>query len=177
MGISDFDLHAMTWVSQHRSVFLDSFFVAVTWAGSLIVLLPVSILIMGYLVAGDKKEAMCILGFGFGGAVTLTYLLKAIIRRPRPDVEAPLTTIPIDFSFPSAHTTQITAFCLCLILIIGPNRWSLGFWALCLAMIVLVGCVAYSRLYLQVHFASDVVAGFLLPVVWIVGIVFMLRRL
>jgi undecaprenyl-diphosphatase len=176
MGISAIDLQVMTWVSQHRSAFLDGFFVAVTWAGSLFVLLPLSILMMGYLFACDKKEALGILGLGFGGAVMLTYLLKAIIQRPRPEVLAPLTAIPADFSFPSAHTTQITAFCLCLILIFGPGRWSLGFGALCLAMVMLIGCVAYSRLYLQVHFASDVVAGLLLPVIWVSGMVFMLRR-
>lgn len=176
MGIAAIDLQIMTWVSQNRNTFLDAFFVAVTWAGSLYVLLPLVIIVMGYLFACDKKEAMGILGLGFGGAVMLTYLLKAIIRRPRPEALSPLASVPIDFSFPSAHTTQITAFCLCIILIFGQGRWYLGFWALSLAMCVLIGCVAYSRLYLQVHFASDVVAGFLIPVIWVSGTVFMLRR-
>jgi undecaprenyl-diphosphatase len=108
--------------------------------------------------------------------VALAYLLKAVFRRPRPDVHAPLVAMPVDFSFPSAHTTQITAFFLCLILIVGQERWPIGFWQLCLTGIVLIGCVAYSRLYLQVHFLSDVLAGLLLPTIWVAAISFMLRR-
>jgi membrane-associated phospholipid phosphatase len=47
---------------------------------------------------------------------------------------------------------------------------------LTLASVTLIGCVSYSRIYLQVHFASDVIAGILLPIIWMAGIAFTLHR-
>jgi membrane-associated phospholipid phosphatase len=172
MEIPAIDMHVMTWANQHRSAFLDVFFTTVTWAGSLFVLLPLTIILTGYLLVNEKKEAIFLLGPGFVGVVLFTYLLKAVFKRPRPDIFEPLIAVPADFSFPSAHTVQITAFCLCLLIIFGKDRF---FWTgiLFLASVVLIGCVSYSRVYLQVHFATDVIAGILLPIPWIVGIAFL----
>jgi undecaprenyl-diphosphatase len=176
MGLSTIDMHVMTWVSHHRSPFFDDFFTVVTWAGSLFLLLPLSVLLTGYLLVSRKNEAIWLLGLGFGGAVLVAHLLKALIKRPRPELLSPLITMPADFSFPSAHTTQITAFCLCLMLIVGQNRLPWGGWPLGFAIVILIGCVAYSRLYLQVHFVSDVAAGFLLSVIWVFGAAYILHR-
>ena len=175
MEIPAIDMHAMIWVSQHRSTFMDVFFSAVTWAGSLFVLLPLAVCLAGYLRTSGKHEAIRFWGIGFGGAVLLTYMLKAVIQRPRPDLFAPLITMPTDFSFPSAHTAQITAFCLCLLLLVGRERL-LWFVLLCLASLALIGLVAFSRVYLQVHFASDVIAGLILPIMWVPVIAFLLHR-
>jgi len=122
MEITAIDMHFIIWVNQHQSNFLDVFFTTVTWAGSLFVLLPLTVIMTGYLLAYEKKEAILLLGLGFGGAVLLTYLLKAVIRRPRPDIFTPLISMPIDFSFPSTHTAQITAFNFCLLLIVRKDR-------------------------------------------------------
>jgi undecaprenyl-diphosphatase len=170
------DMHVMTWVSHHRSPFLDNFFSVTTWAGSLFLLLPLSILLTGYLLVSGKKEAIWLVGFGFGGTILITHLLKALIRRPRPNLLSPIIPVPADFSFPSAHTSQITAFCLCLMLIFGCNRLPWGEWPLSFTMVILIGCVAYSRLYLQVHFASDVAGGIMLAVLWMSVTAFILHR-
>jgi undecaprenyl-diphosphatase len=175
MEIPAFDMHVIIWVNQHRSAVLNVFFTTVTWAGSLFLLFPLTVILAGYLLAYEKKEEVLLLGLGFGGAVMLTYVLKTIIKRPRPDLLEPLIAMPADFSFPSAHTAQITAFCLCLLLIVGRDRL-LWVSLLGLASVTLIGCVAYSRVYLQVHFASDVIAGILLPIIWMVAIAFMLHR-
>jgi undecaprenyl-diphosphatase len=138
--------------------------------------LPLSILLTGYLFTRGKKEAIHLLRLGFGGTVLLTHLLKMVIRRPRPDHFMPLTQMPVDFSFPSAHTSQITAFCLCLMIIVNQNGSTVCNWLLGLISLVLICCVGYSRLYLQVHFTSDVVPGILLPIMWVTGIAFLLRH-
>jgi undecaprenyl-diphosphatase len=175
MVIPSIDMQVMIWVNQHRSAFLDAFFAAVTWAGSLFVLLPLTVILTGYLYANEKKESVFLLWLGFGGAVLLTYILKAVLKRPRPDLFEPLIAMPADFSFPSAHTAQITAFCLCLLIVVGGDRlpWTV---LLSLASVMLIGCVSYSRVYLQVHFATDVIAGILLPIVWVAIIAFILHR-
>ena len=175
MEIPAVDMHAMIWVSQHRSAFMDVFFPVVTWTGSLFVLLPLAVCLAGYLLTSGKHQSIKFFGIGFGGAVLLTYILKAVTQRPRPDLFAPLITMPTDFSFPSAHTAQITAFCLCLLLLVGRERL-VWFGLLCLASFALIGLVAFSRVYLHVHFASDVIAGLLLPIIWVPVIALLVHR-
>jgi undecaprenyl-diphosphatase len=118
------DMRVMMGVNRHRSAFLDAFFSTVTRtrAGSLFVLLPLTAVLTGYPLVCQKKEAIYISGMGFGGVILFTYFLKAVIKRPRPDMFEPLIAMPADFSFPSAHTAQISAFCLCLLLIVGKDR-------------------------------------------------------
>lgn len=110
------DKMMMVWVSQHRTPFMDWLLEIITWAGSLYLLLPVSLLLAVCLIAWGKKDAVWLLALGFGGALLFAYLLKLGIRRPRPDLFLAMIPVPADFSFPSAHTTQITAFCICLVI-------------------------------------------------------------
>lgn len=75
-----------------------------------------------------------------------------------------LVPMPTDWSFPSAHTTQATAFFLTLTLI--AIRLLPPFWAACIAILSLLLAVGvgYSRVYLQVHYLSDVIAGIILAI-------------
>ncbi len=98
-----------------------------------------------------------LLGFIFGNL-----LLKNIIARPRPcwiDSSFPLLIKnPADFSFPSGHTLSsfISSF-----IILGKNR-RFGTWAF-----VLAALIAFSRLYLFVHFPTDILGAILLAfAVW-----------
>jgi undecaprenyl-diphosphatase len=74
--------------------------------------------------------------------------------------------LPTDGSFPSAHTTQIVAFALCVVLIVRRLWPEWQFAALAVAALLIV-IVAASRVYLQVHYPSDVLGGFLLGIGWI----------
>ena len=82
--------------------------------------------------------------------------LKRSVVRPRPHLHGdvdPLAAVPDAFSFPSGHTAAITAAVFPLILAGHP----LG-----LALLPLVPVVAASRVYLRVHYVTDVLAGFVL---------------
>jgi undecaprenyl-diphosphatase len=164
-------------MSLYRNPFLDQFFILLTWAGSLYVLLPLAMMLGVFLLFRGRSGDAWLLGAGFGGAVLMAHVLKRIIGRPRPDLAPALVPMPLDLSFPSAHTTQITAFCVCLLIIAcrGPNL--VPCWAAALTGVFLVGVVGYSRVYLQVHYPSDVVAGFLLALVWVAGLKVLLNRL
>jgi undecaprenyl-diphosphatase len=164
------DYTVLVWMNNHRSHFLDQFFVTVTWAGSLAVLLPVSMTLLGWLVYHGKRSEAWLLGLGFGGAALITYIAKIAFGRPRPDLFPALTQMPADFSFPSAHTAQITAFCLCLLIIVYRGHSEALVWSIGIIGMVLIGIVGYSRLYLQVHYLSDVIAGILFSLVWVAGL-------
>jgi membrane-associated phospholipid phosphatase len=89
-----------------------------------------------------------------GGVYLANTALKLLVRRPRPQLPdlPPLTGTPTQFSFPSAHTA--TSFA-------GARLYSrMGLPAA--PLYGLAGSLAFSRLYLGVHYPSDVLAGALL---------------
>lgn len=143
------------WMNSHRDPFLDHFYMTVTWAGSLAVLLPLWGTLLGWLIYRGKSGDAWLLAMGFGGAVFITRLVKPIIGRPRPNMFEPPIQMPSDFSFPSAHTAQITAFGLCLMIIAYRSHASALFWLVCMTAVSLIVVVGYSRLYLKVHHFSD----------------------
>lgn len=160
------DNQLLLFAAARRSAALDAFFRGVTWLGSLYILTPLAIIVTATLLHGRRWREILLLAIGFGGAVLLAHLAKALLNRPRPTLVEPLVALPADSSFPSAHTTQSTAFALCLVLIIHRTIPEWGFAAAMLA-VALVAAVAFSRIYLQVHFPSDVLGGFILGVVWV----------
>ena len=95
---------------------------------------------------------------GCPDSVLITNLLiKNAVARPRPfDTYTqiiPLITRPKDYSFPSGHTCASFAVALvCLRML--PGKWGI-------LPVVLAGMIAFSRLYLGVHYPGDVLAGFL----------------
>ena len=88
--------------------------------------------------------------FGLSSAVSTT--LKLLVDRERPDTAA-LIDLPATASFPSGHATTAFAAAVALTLLVPRAGW----WALPLAAVV-----AYSRVYLGVHYWSDIIAGALL---------------
>jgi decaprenylphosphoryl-5-phosphoribose phosphatase len=93
-----------------------------------------------------------------GGVVGVTYALntaiKLLVHRPRPQLPGlgPLTTTPTRFSFPSAHASTSFAGALAYSRLGAPAA----------PLYLLAGSLACSRLYLGVHYPSDVLAGALL---------------
>ena len=149
-----------------RAPWLDSLFAIVTWLGSLAVLLPLALLVW-WRWRGARSAAFVALALV--GASALGHLVKLIAARPRPDLFPPLIAMPEDWSFPSAHAVQVTAFALAWLLRPGTSPGRMEIVVLVAAAVL----VCTSRLYLQVHFPSDVLAGALLATLWVV----FLRRL
>lgn len=166
----------LTWINMHRHPILDHLFLVVTWAGSLYLLVPLATVLLGCLLFLRKWGDAGLLGLGFGGAVAITHLAKILISRPRPDLFPPLIPMPADFSFPSAHTAQVTAFAFCLALLVCRDPSSALCWLIGLTGAVMIGGVGLSRIYLQVHYVSDVVAGAVVAMAWVAGIRLLLGR-
>lgn len=143
---------------------LDGLMGAATWLGSFWLLLPLLTLAGLGVWRHDRRMAAFPL-LSLLGATALAHLFKLAVERPRPDLYAVLGHIPLDASYPSAHTMQAVAVALSLAALAGSHRVYLAPFLLALAVLV-----AWSRLHLQVHFASDVLFGAVAAGLWVAGL-------
>jgi membrane-associated phospholipid phosphatase len=159
------DIDAVREVAAQRTAALADAAKILTWAGSALVLGPLALICCAALArAGYRREALAV-ALSLGGAMLLSYSIKQLVARPRPPVEH-LQAVSSS-SFPSGHAAQASAFWLSLILALRATNTSRraidAAFALALALIV---AVAASRVWLGVHYPSDVVAGALLGACW-----------
>jgi undecaprenyl-diphosphatase len=153
-----------------RGFRLDLFFTLITWVGSLFILVPVTALIGGFLVRNGRPADSWLLALSLAGVALFSRLAKLSFARPRPDLFPVIGDIPLDASYPSAHTAQIVAFVVTLCWIMKPEKLGLTYYSLTGTALLLASLVALSRIYLQVHFPSDVLGGALLGLLWVMGL-------
>lgn len=168
-GHPEWDRAILDWFSQIRNDRLDQVMTALTWLGSLFLLGPLAALIAWWLYRQQQARHAVLLLVALGGVAVIGRCAKWWIDRPRPDFHTWLSTLPLDTSYPSLHALQATAFFLALALIM-PRLW-LWFLAAFLASLV-----ALSRLYLQVHFPSDILAGMAGATIWTLALYWMQTR-
>jgi len=162
--LAQFDHAVLNWFHKIKNPTLDHFFSGITWMGSMWILLPLYISLTLFLSRYFENFEQ-FLGIGFWGAFLTTYALKYELERTRPHFFPTINELPIDPSFPSAHTSQIVVFTLLLSFIL--YSYPSIFTTLITAALVLIALsVALSRMYLQVHFPSDVIAGGLIAAIW-----------
>lgn len=160
---ASFDHAILAWFHSIRSKFLDSFFTSATWLGSLWILLPIYILLDVFFYRESSFEQKY-LGIVFFGTIMTTYIIKYSMERHRPHIYGIIGDLPLDPSFPSAHSAQITAFSIGLLLSIYQHTTL--FIALSFVLGLIALSVFVSRLYLQVHYPTDVIGGILIASGW-----------
>jgi undecaprenyl-diphosphatase len=166
----EFDAAGMALAARGHMPLADAFFRTVTWAGSILVLMPLALAHTLLAWRRLRSTAALFLPAALVGASLMAYATKIAVARDRPDVAA-LIDMPTDASFPSAHTLQASAFALAWL--IAPSRSGRPHVAEIALAMLLVGLVAWSRLHLQVHFPTDVLFALAAGIVWVLC----LRRL
>ncbi len=159
------DLSAVRDIAAERSGTVTQAARVVTWAGSAFLLVPLALIICPALSrAGLPREALAV-AFSLGGAMLIATLVKLLVARPRPPVEH-LQAVT-SWSFPSGHATQASAFWFSLVFAMRATRSSPKLTRTVAGLALLIAlAVAASRVYLGVHYPSDVVAGLLLGTGW-----------
>jgi len=126
-----------------------------------------SLAVVAYLVY--RRSLYRVAGFATAivGASLLNIILKTIIHRPRPLSDT--TLIPaVGWSFPSGHAMSSVVFygMIVYLLIQVAGHWRLKSFFIALAGFIVV-IIGFSRIYLQVHYLSDVIAGFAGGLFWL----------
>ena len=159
------------WVLDHifyfRASLVTQIAIAFTYLGGWAVILSGSLAIAAYLLVGKKIGYLAGYVMAVLGGSVLDFVLKRLIQRSRPITEDTLIEVS-GFSFPSAHAMMSVIFygmiVYFLIQRIQSRRLRL-FFILSAAFIVFI--VGFTRLYLQVHYLSDVIAGYAGGLFWL----------
>lgn len=154
-SVPQFDSVVLGLLNDWKSNGLDTFFAALTWLGSLWVLVPIAVLAAWKEYRRSSWRAALFVPLSLLLASSLAHITKIIVERPRPEFFPANIPVPEDWSFPSAHTMQVTACLLAMLLL--HRTGSLFTKTLGATAIVLL--VIASRAYLQVHFPTDIVFG------------------
>ncbi|WP_293912147.1 phosphatase PAP2 family protein [Deinococcus sp.] len=149
---------------------LDHLAVGLSTIGGFAVIAPLSALILAALWWTFRRLAL-FWGLSVAGAAALNLMMKLAFHRPRPELW-PRLVQESGAGFPSGHSMYSMAFVLALTLLLWRTPWR---WpALVLGLIFTLG-VGLSRLYLGVHYPTDVLAGWLSGLAWVLGVYSLLR--
>lgn len=164
------DAQILLWIQAHRVPALNPVMVGITLLGSGGIVWIAILLLL--LIRKDTRR------YGLTGAVSLGvgfavyFILNHIVQRTRPFIAvkglALLGSKPLGYSFPSGHTT--TAFAVAVVLFLClPGKFGIP-------ALVLAALISLSRLYIGVHYPTDVLAGFLIGTITAVIVhAFMMR--
>lgn len=146
-----------------------------TSLGSYAVLLLLGLLALGYIMMLRKWLSALLLVASFGGSMVLNNLLKHGFDRPRPELVAHLADV-YTASFPSGHA-MLSATCYLtlgtLLAGVAQHRSLKAYILGCAIAIVVV--IGISRVYLGVHWPTDVLAGWALGAAWAMACWLLLR--
>jgi undecaprenyl-diphosphatase len=136
----------------------------VTDLGSLPVAGAIAALVAIGLATHRRRHAAVLILAATGGALLLNFLLKEICGRPRPAIVPHLVWAQLP-SFPSGHAMVASAVYLTLGALLARvlPRWHA---AIMVTAAMLTGLVGLSRVFLGVHYPTDVIAGFLAGIAW-----------
>ena len=159
-NISSFDDFIYKYFFQMRNKFFDIFFIFFTRLGDII---PVTIITICLLMIFNKEDRY-ILGSSMIITLLINQGLKYIIQRPRPPLEERLIS-QSGYSYPSGHSMM--AMCLYGVLIYLINtklksRKHKIILTIVLSIIILL--IGVSRIYVRVHYPSDVLGAYLLTI-------------
>lgn len=138
----------------------------ITSLGSITVLLLVSGLVVVYLLMKRNPRAAFLVALSVGGGMVLNWALKLLFERARPEL-VPHAIEVHSLSFPSGHSTlaAVTYLTLGALLARIEQRASLKAYLLGAAMLLAI-LIGLSRVYLGVHWPTDVLAGWALGAAW-----------
>lgn len=160
------DLFIASWLERVGTERGESIFARVSWLGApfLSAVLVVAIIVFTY--RRDWLRAGALAAAGVGGTL-LNYGLKALFHRGRPEYASEFIH-RVSYSFPSGHAMDsLVVYGFLAFLLLERTTSAVQRRLVVAGAIVLIVAIGFSRMYLGVHYLSDVVGGVLAGMVWL----------
>lgn len=144
----------------------DAVMLFFTRIGYLYGVVPIDIVILLAFIIWKRWGDLLFFGLAVGGSAVLNLVVKRMFGRERPALWpslAPETT----FSFPSGHAMGSMALVAALVVLAWPTHWR---WPTVILGSLFVLLVSLSRIYLGVHYPSDILAGWAASLAWVMGV-------
>jgi undecaprenyl-diphosphatase len=165
-----FDMAARNAIHSLATPALTAAMIVASAIGESYVLLPLSAAIVFAFWRSGHRHPAILFTIAMTGGLLVDEALKLSFRRarPQPFFDYPL---PHSYSFPSGHALFSVVFFGTLAALISPGlrvKWKKALlWA---AAALLAAVIGYSRIYLGVHYATDVIAGYAAALVWVLAV-------
>lgn len=170
------DLKVFNYLSQHVNETNNTIMLAITFLGKHEFLIPANLFLIFYFLVVKKHKWYSIKVPAIAlSSLALMFVLKHLFGRQRP--LTPLLEEAKGLSFPSGHALMSVTFYGLIIYIIWQSVKNEKLrLALTIAMILLIVLIGFSRIYLRVHYTTDVIAGFCVGFLWLVLSIWVVDR-
>lgn len=161
-----FDEAVIHWMVAHRSGALDAIMLEVTALGTWVVVLMIIVVAALFLTLNQRKYSAILLLIATLGGLVLNGVLKLGFNRPRPEIFLPVARA-FSSSFPSGHAMSsaiVYGTVAYLAARLHRRRWAR--WLVMAFAFVVIVLISFSRMYLGVHYPSDVIAGVMIGLAW-----------
>jgi membrane-associated phospholipid phosphatase len=166
-GLTAVDLPWHEWAVTHRSPAWTGIMYVISFVGNTAMLTAYASGAVGWLVVRGQRAHAVLVTVTTLGAAVLVPLLKHVVARERPPV-ADRLAVETSWSYPSGHSLGSTAVLGVLAVVVAARLTRRVFRALVVsAAALLVVAIGVSRVYLGVHWPSDVLAGWLAGGLWL----------
>ena len=161
-----FDEAVLRWMAAHQQPWLRHAMFEITLLGTGLVLMVMVAVSATFLWLSDHRFSALLLVIATWGGVAINSILKSAFDRPRPQVFEWGAQV-LTSSFPSGHAMTATiTYGTVAYLAARLQRTRIARWITLLAAGLMIVLICLSRLYLGVHYPTDVVAGALMGLGW-----------
>lgn len=154
-------------IAPHITESRTSVMKAISFLGNHVFLVPANLFLLLYFVVQKKKQLALKVAIVALSSLSIMSLLKRLFHRQRPS--NPLVDGITNFSFPSGHAFMSVAFYGLLIWFAATRikKKTQQFSAI-FFLLLLIAAIGFSRIYLRVHYTTDVIAGFCFGTIWLI---------
>lgn len=161
-----FDVPVLQYAHGLSRASLDFLFATVSKLGYQWGVVPFDIALVLALTALRRFREASFAALALGGSGLLNIAAKQFFARERPSLWESIAP-EHNYSFPSGHAMGSMTLAAVLVLLCWPTRWR---WAVIALMVPFTLMVGFSRLYLGVHYPSDILAGWSVATAWVVAV-------